>query len=78
MSHIDDAAPIGFPEVTEEKGLKTGALGLISSVVIGMASTAPAYSLAASLGFVVATTNGDGIVGVKRRPSCCWPSCPCC
>jgi len=65
VSHIDDAAPIGFPEVAEEKGLKTGALGLISSVVIGMASTAPAYSLAASLGFVVATTNGDGIVGVK-------------
>jgi hypothetical protein len=55
MSHVDDAAPIGFPEVTEEKGLKTGALGLVSSVVIGMASTAPAYSLAASLGFVVAT-----------------------
>jgi amino acid transporter len=37
-----------------EKGLKSGALGLISSVVIGVASTAPAYSLAATLGFVVA------------------------
>jgi amino acid transporter len=37
-----------------DKGLKTGALGLISSVVIGVASTAPAYSLAATLGFVVA------------------------
>jgi len=36
-----------------EKGLKTGALGLVSSVVIGVASTAPAYSLAATLGFVV-------------------------
>ena len=36
-----------------EKGLKTGALGLVSSVVIGMASTAPAYSLAASLGLIV-------------------------
>jgi amino acid transporter len=36
-----------------EKGLKTGALGLISSVVIGVASTAPAYSMAATLGFVV-------------------------
>ncbi len=36
-----------------EKGLKHGALGLISSVVIGVASTAPAYSLAATLGFVV-------------------------
>ena len=36
-----------------EKGLKSGALGLISSTVIGIASTAPAYSLAATLGFVV-------------------------
>jgi amino acid transporter len=36
------------------KGLKTGALGLVSSVVIGVASTAPAYSLAATLGLIVA------------------------
>ena len=36
------------------KGLKTGALGLASSVVIGVASTAPAYSLAATLGLIVA------------------------
>jgi amino acid transporter len=36
-----------------EKGLKSGALGLISSVVMGVASTAPAYSLAATLGFIV-------------------------
>ncbi|GAA1892957.1 hypothetical protein GCM10009753_22040 [Streptantibioticus ferralitis] len=36
------------------KGLKTGALGLFSSVVIGLASTAPAYSLAATLGLIVA------------------------
>ena len=36
------------------KGLKSSALGLAASVVIGMASTAPAYSLAATLGFVVA------------------------
>lgn len=35
------------------KGLKTGALGLASSVVIGVASTAPAYSLAATLGLIV-------------------------
>jgi amino acid transporter len=48
-----------------EKGLKGGALGLVASIVVGVASTAPAYSLAASLGFVVATVNGDGIVGVK-------------
>ncbi|WP_232246727.1 APC family permease [Kitasatospora mediocidica] len=36
-----------------EKGLKTGALGLFSSVAIGLASTAPAYSLAATLGLIV-------------------------
>jgi len=41
-------------EEPREKGLKTGALGLVSSVAIGMASTAPAYSLAATLFFVVA------------------------
>ena len=57
MTHTEEQAPLGFPEVADSKGLKTGALGLVSSVVVGMASTAPAYSLAASLGFVVATTN---------------------
>jgi amino acid transporter len=41
-------------EQTQEKGLKSGALGLVSSVVMGVASTAPAYSLAATLFFVVA------------------------
>lgn len=35
-----------------EKGLKGGALGFVSGVVIGVASTAPGYSLAASLGLV--------------------------
>ena len=39
---------------TGDKGLKAGALGFVSSVVIGVASTAPGYSLAASLGLVVA------------------------
>lgn len=65
MSHLETQAPLGFPEAAGDKGLKSGALGLVSSIVVGMASTAPAYSLAASLGFVVATVNGDGIVGVK-------------
>ena len=37
----------------EGKGLATGTLGLWGSTVIGLASTAPAYSLAATLGFVV-------------------------
>ncbi len=40
-------------EESRDKGLKSGALGLVSSVVMGVASTAPAYSLAATLLFVV-------------------------
>jgi amino acid transporter len=36
------------------KGLKSGAISYISNVVIGTASVAPAYSLAATLGFIVA------------------------
>ncbi len=54
MATTEAAQPV---EESAEKGLKTGALGLVSSVVIGVASTAPAYSLAATLAFVV------GIVG---------------
>lgn len=50
MTLLDRQDPLGPPG----KGLKTGALSLTSSVVIGVASTAPAYSLAATLGFVVA------------------------
>ncbi|MFF0184985.1 APC family permease [Streptomyces sp. NPDC005244] len=42
-----------------DKGLKGGALGLFASTVIGLASTAPAYSLAATLGVIV------GIVGFQ-------------
>ncbi|MCB0257459.1 MAG: APC family permease, partial [Anaerolineae bacterium] len=48
----------------ESKGLKGGALGLLSSIVVGMASTAPAYSLAATLGLVVAS-GGALLAGVK-------------
>src|SRR5271157_6285306 len=44
-------------EQSTDKGLKSGALGLVSSVVMGVASTAPAYSLAATLALVV------GVVG---------------
>jgi amino acid transporter len=46
-------------EQEQDKGLKGGALGLVSSIVMGVASTAPAYSLAATLFFVVA------LVGLK-------------
>jgi amino acid transporter len=34
----------------EEQGLKAGAIGFLDAVVIGLASTAPAYSLAAVIG----------------------------
>ena len=50
-----------------EKGLKSNALGLMSSIVIGVASTAPGYSLAASLGLVVAA------VGLQA-PAIMWVS----
>ena len=41
------------------KGLKGGTLGLVAVIVIGVASTAPGYSLAASIGLVT------GVAGVK-------------
>ncbi|HEX4838529.1 MAG TPA: APC family permease [Solirubrobacteraceae bacterium] len=37
-----------------DKGLKKDAIGYLSNLVIGVASTAPAYSLAVTLGFIVA------------------------
>jgi amino acid transporter len=45
---------------TGDKGLKSDALGFMSNLVIGVASTAPAYSLAATLGFIV-VINGMGV-----------------
>jgi len=50
MTATTDLQPV---EESRDKGLKGGALGLVSSVVMGVASTAPAYSLAATLFFVV-------------------------
>jgi amino acid transporter len=44
----------GPAEQQVDKGLKSGALGLISTTIIATASVAPAYSLAATLAFVVA------------------------
>lgn len=48
----DPAAPPAGS--TTDKGLKKNAIGFVSSVVIGVASTAPGYSLAATLGFIAA------------------------
>ena len=44
-----------------DKGLKSNALGMLSSIVIGVASTAPAYSLAVTLGLVTAVAG----IGLK-------------
>jgi amino acid transporter len=48
--------PPGPTPQVGDKGLKKDALGFVSSLVIGVASTAPGYSLAATLGFIVAVT----------------------
>ena len=54
MAAAAETAPASSTHDAGEKGLKTGALGFVSSVVIGVASTAPGYSLAATLGFITA------------------------
>ncbi len=46
------SAPIVDQSAPGAKGLKTNAIGYLSNLVIAVASTAPAYSLAATLGFV--------------------------
>jgi amino acid transporter len=48
------------PSGVIDKGLKKNAIGYLSNLVIGVASTAPAYSLAATLGFIVAIS-GVGV-----------------
>ncbi|HWD64056.1 MAG TPA: hypothetical protein VG405_02690 [Solirubrobacteraceae bacterium] len=62
----DTPHPIGT------KGLKSGALGYASNVVIAVASTAPAYSLAATLGFIAAiggvTTHSPAVLIVSFVP----------
>jgi amino acid transporter len=47
-------APTAPVPSSGDKGLKKNAIGFVSSVVIGVASTAPGYSLAATLGFIAA------------------------
>jgi amino acid transporter len=52
MAATEHAGPLMEEQV--DKGLKSGALGLISTTIIATASVAPAYSIAATLVFVVA------------------------
>jgi amino acid transporter len=64
-----DGSEIGQQKLGEtevgEKGLQGGAIGFLSNVVIGVASVAPGYSIATTLGFIVA------IVGLQS-PAIIW------
>jgi amino acid transporter len=64
---------IAGPAVTPDKGLRAGTLGLFSSVVIAASSTAPAYSMAATLGLVVAIAgvHSPGTLIVSFLPMLC-------
>jgi amino acid transporter len=55
-THVPDREIELAPEAPGNKGLKRDAIGYASNLVIAVASTAPAYSLAATLGFIVAVT----------------------
>src|SRR6516162_1515557 len=57
MATVEQAQQPG--EQVVDKGLKAGALGLVSTTIIATASVAPAYSIAATLVFVV------GFVGLQ-------------
>jgi amino acid transporter len=56
----DQTAQVFDESAPGNKGLKPNAIGYISNLVIAVSSTAPAYSLAATLGFIVAVA-GVGV-----------------
>ena len=64
---------IAEPAAPPDKGLRAGALGLVSSVVIAVSSTAPAYSMAATLGLIVAIVgvHSPGTLVVSFLPMLC-------
>jgi amino acid transporter len=65
-----EGAGDGSDRLAVDKGLKVGAIGLLSATVIGVASTAPGYSIAAGLGFVSqeAGNQGPAIMWVAFLP----------
>ena len=70
----EPVAPASAPALaSRDKGLRAGALGLISSVVIAVSSTAPAYSMAATLGLIVAVVgvHSPGTLIVSFLPMLC-------
>jgi amino acid transporter len=69
------AAPLPAGSVAD-KGLRRGAISFISSVVIGVASTAPGYSLAATLGLIIAAVGfqAPAVLWVAFIPMLCIAS----
>ncbi|MFD9740851.1 APC family permease [Umezawaea sp. NPDC059074] len=51
--HQQTRPPAGTPDGPGDKGLRSGALGMAASLILAVASAAPAYSLAATLAFIV-------------------------
>ena len=64
----------GLGSAPGDKGLKTGALGFVSNVVIGVASTAPGYSSPRRS----ASSSPSPASGCRRRRSCSSRSSRCC
>jgi len=70
------AAPAPKGGQVADKGLRRGAISFLSSVVIGVASTAPGYSLAATLGLIVAAVGfqAPAVLWVAFIPMLCIAS----
>lgn len=66
----DVAADAGNTQ--RSKGLAKGRLGLLASVVLGISTIAPVYTLTGALGPTVRE------VGATCRPCSSWASCRCC
>ena len=75
MTTVTIAEPIASAPAPapHDKGLRAGTLGLLSSVVIAVSSTAPAYSMAATLGLIVAVVgvHSPGTLIVSFLPMLC-------
>lgn len=74
-----EAASYPSPESVHSRAdkpqLKRGAISYLSNIVIGVASTAPAYSLAATIGFIAVisgmTTHTPAVIIVSFLPMVC-------
>ena len=59
MAHSATDPAREIPAPVEDKGLRAGALGTLDAVSIGVASTGPAYSMAATLGIIAAVVGAQ-------------------